>query len=109
MYPTGIGPVQSIASGTSAAGAGASVDLGVPRSNHSLAILGSAGITAGAVKLEGSLDNKNWFQLVAPVTAVVSAVAAGSVADFPARYVRANISTAITGGTVGVLVASAGI
>ena|ERR1700757_3470773 len=101
-------PITSL-SAVSATGGGTALDNTVARSNHNLVITTSAGVSAGAVKLEGSLDNSNWFQLVAPITtAAATTTYQGAVANIPARYVRANVSTTITGGTVTVLVASSG-
>ena len=108
FYPAGIGPFTTLPAGTSAGGAGTAIDLGFPMSNHLVAIVGSAGISAGAVKLEGSLDDVNWFQLIAPVTATASSTVTGTIANTPCRYVRGNVSTAIVGGTVTVLVNSSG-
>lgn len=73
-------------------------------------IKGSAGIASGAVILEGSLDPNttlpasvgNWFQLIAPVTAVASVATPIFEIISPVIWVRARISTVITGGTVSV-------
>ena len=79
-------------------GAGAVVDLGSAKAQISLAITASAGVSAGAVALEVSQDNTNWFR-VTPVTqsapGVTEATKTGAW-----RYARGNVTTAITGGTV---------
>lgn len=69
-------------------------------------VIGSAGIASGAVQLEHAHDKDytgTWATLGAPVTAVASSVAA-VVAEGTFKAVRARISTAIGGGTVGVLI-----
>jgi hypothetical protein len=40
----------------------------VCRANHTLAVTSSAGVSAGAVQFQGSLDGVNWFNLGSPVT-----------------------------------------
>lgn len=109
FYPAGIGPFTALPAGTTANPSPIPViDLGVPMSNHTLAIVGVGTLTTGAVKLEASLDQVNWYQLVAPVTATVG-VAVGQATNLPARYIRANVSTAVTGGgSVTVQVVSSG-
>jgi len=75
-------------------------------------IVGSAGITGGAVIWEGSNDNVNWNTQIlippdnstpSPVTSAQT-IGAGVVrqlcASLPFRYYRLRISTGFTGGTV---------
>jgi hypothetical protein len=83
------------------------MDNGVPRAAHTMAIVGSAGISAGSVRLDGSLDGTNWFQLIVATAAAASAVTPASVGNTPARFVRATIAVAVVGGTVAVSIASA--
>lgn len=80
----------------------------IPRSWHTAHIIGTAGIASGAVTLEGSLDGTNWVALASAVTAVASTTTPiVNAAGIPALYVRARISTVISGGTITVKVASA--
>jgi hypothetical protein len=61
-----------------------------------MSIKGSAGISAGAVILEGSLDPVatapgsvgNWFQLAAPITALASVAVPGFELAGPVPWVR---------------------
>ena len=93
----------------SALGAGAVLDNGAARSNHCLVVESSAGVTAGAVQLEGSLDNVNWYDLGAAVsTDAASTVFPPVFVTGATRYLRAAITTAITGGTVSASVVSSG-
>lgn len=95
---TGVGGAATTLSAQSVTGAGTVVDFGSAKSNITLAITASAGVTAGAVALEVSQDNTNWFR-TAPVTQ--SAPGVTQVNQGGAwRYARGNVTTAITGGTV---------
>lgn len=83
------------ASGT---GAGAVTDFGSGKQQITLAITAGAGVSAGVVALEVSQDNTNWFR---PTGSTLSAPGVTQVTQQGAwRYARANITTAITGGTV---------
>jgi hypothetical protein len=80
-------------------GAGSAVDFGSGRANVTLAITTSAGVSAGAVALELSHDQANWFRRTAVTTNTASTVFQDSAVG-AWRYARANVTTAITGGTV---------
>jgi len=100
VHTLGIEPVVSL-SAVSAVGAGTALDGAVVRSTAVLAVTTSAGVTAGAVQLEGSLDGSHWFNLgSAQSTTTASTTTQTVVSSAAARYVRAAITTAITGGTV---------
>jgi hypothetical protein len=68
-----------------------------------------AGITAGVVDLEGSIDKTTWYKIAS--SAALSApgiyVVQAGVA-FPARYLRARVSTLTVGGNVTVKVGAGG-
>jgi hypothetical protein len=99
-------PLKSIAAGTALA-SGTARDNGSCRNNHNIVAVTSAGVSAGGVQLQGSLDNVNWFPLGAALPcAAASTTFFQATVGIPARYVRGNISTAITGGTVDVWVGS---
>lgn len=76
------------------------------RANHTLQVNASAGVTAGTIRLQGSLDGVNWFNMD---TSGISVTAAGctaeNVSNYPAAFIRAAITVAITGGTVTAYVA----
>lgn len=85
-------------SAQSATGAGTVADFGSAKQEITLAITASAGVSAGAVALEVSQDNTNWFRGT-PVTQ--SAPGVTQVNQGGAwRYARGNVTTTITGGTV---------
>lgn len=85
-----------------------SFDFDVAHTTHSMVVTSGAGVSAGVVNLELSHDGTNWY---APGSNTVSTTAANTVygvtVTFPARFVRARVSTSITGGTVTASVASA--
>lgn len=86
-------------------GNGTALDNGTPRNNHTIQVIGSSGISLGAAQLQGSLDGTNWVLIGTPVTAVASLSATGN-ATGSFRYIRASVTTTITGGTVTCIVAS---
>jgi hypothetical protein len=91
------------------------LDNGAVKLNHTAFIIAGAGVSAGAVTLQVSNDNVNWTltaaNFVPTLTGASVALAApgvyGVTFSYPAQYVRASITTTITGGTVTVYVASA--
>jgi hypothetical protein len=100
-------PFKSIAAGAAVANGGPR-DNGSCRSNHTIVAVTSAGVAAGAVQLQGSMDNVSWFNIGAPLPcAAASSVFQQSTGTTPARYIRGNVSTLVTGGTVDVWVGSA--
>lgn len=105
----GVAPVESL-SAVSAVGPGTPLDGGVCRVNHGLVVTTSAGVNAGVVQLEGSFDGVNWFNM--PGTASITTSAASTTSAISvsgiARFLRAAITTIISGGTVSAFVGSAG-
>lgn len=91
----------------STTGAGTGLDNGGSCANHTLVTISSAGISAGAVQLQGSVDNVNWANIGTPLTLTASTVQATNATGSPFQFVRANVSTGVTGGTVAAWVASA--
>lgn len=98
LVSTGTLPASSTLSAVSATGAGTTIDLGSAHTNISLAITASAGVSAGAVALEVSQDNTNFFRS-SPVTQSAPGVTSVTITG-AWRYARGNVTTAITGGTV---------
>jgi hypothetical protein len=86
---------------------GAVIDAGEIRANSVLVVTSNAGVTAGAVQLQGSIDTVNWFNLGAAVTtnAASTTFPPVAVAASPVRALRAKITTAVVGGTVSAAVA----
>ncbi|TPG31757.1 hypothetical protein [Mycolicibacterium hodleri] len=107
-YTLGISPAVSF-SAKSATGPGTALDGLAVRSAAVLVVTTSAGVSAGSVQLQGSLDNVNWYSLGSAVTtSAASTTTQVVVASAYSRFVRANVATAITGGTVAASVGLSG-
>ena len=98
--PVSSGSAASAATLTaqSATGAGTTVDFGSGKQQITLAITASAGVSAGAVALEVSQDNVNFFRGT-PATQSAPGVTQTNQGG-AWRYARGNVTTTITGGTV---------
>jgi hypothetical protein len=105
LFANGTGALTSLNAVTT--GSGSALDNGVARSNHTMVWTGSAGVSAGAVQLQGSLDSTSWVLLGSPQTVTASTSGAQAVNGQAYRYIRATVTTTITGGTVTCLIASA--
>jgi hypothetical protein len=93
----------------SATGGGTALDGLVIRTTGVMVVTSSAGVSAGSVQMQGSLDNVNWFNLGTAVsTTTASTVFPPATATGAFRYVRANVATAITGGTISAAVGVTG-
>jgi hypothetical protein len=104
----GVPPVVSLTN-VSATGAGTALDGLSVRQNATIAVTTSAGVSAGSVQLQGSLDGVNFFDLGSPVsTTAASTTTQVVVSNAYARYVRANVGTSITGGTISASVGLSG-
>jgi hypothetical protein len=88
-------------SAVSAVGAGSVLDGLCVRQNAILAVTTSAGVSAGAVQLEASLDGVNFWNAGSAVsTTAASTTTSVVVSNVLARYVRAAVTTTVTGGTI---------
>jgi hypothetical protein len=101
-------PAQISIGSQSTTGPGGTLDGGACRSNHTMVVSSSAGVSAGSVQLEGSLDGLSWFNMGAAVSTITASTtfAPVVVSNQPVRFLRARVATAITGGTISALVAS---
>lgn len=108
---TGGGLVLQSLSGVSATGPGTAYtnEASRARANPTMVVVTSAGVTAGAVQLQGSLDGVNWFNIGTAIsTTTASAVLALAAAPGTTHIaLRANVTTPIAGGTISAWVASA--
>jgi len=104
---TGVQVSASTLAAVATTGAGSAADFGSARSNVTLVITTSAGVSAGAVALELSQDNTNWFRRT-PVTTNAASTVFQDSAVGAWRYARANVTTGITGGTVSATLMAAG-
>jgi hypothetical protein len=82
-------------------GAGTALDGVVVRQNAVATFTTSAGTSAGACQLFGSLDGVNFVALGSPVTtATASTTFTQVVQNCFMRYIRAQVTTTVVGGTV---------
>ncbi len=109
QYTTGVRPAVSLTA-VSATGPGTALDGVVARQNATMVVVSSAGVSAGSVQMQGSLDGTNWFSLGSAVSTTTASTVFPPVATTtpPTRFVRANVATVITGGTISATVALSG-
>jgi hypothetical protein len=107
-YTQGLQPLVSL-SAVSATGPGTALDSVTCRGNAIMTVTTSAGVSAGSVQMQGSLDNTNWVNVGSAVstTSANTTTAVVATSQFY-RFYRANIATVITGGTVTVSVGANG-
>lgn len=98
VVSTGALIASTTLSAVSSTGAGTVVDFGSAKANITLAVTASAGVSAGAVALEVSHDNTNWYRGT-PLTQSAPGVTQSNQGG-AWRYARGNVTTTITGGTV---------
>jgi hypothetical protein len=105
----GLAPIQSL-SAVSAVGPGAAQDGLVIRTVAVMVVNSGAGVSAGSVQCQGSLDSISWFSLGSAVSTTTESTVFAPVVVTGAAflYVRANVATAITGGTISATVGLSG-
>lgn len=104
----GVAPIASLTA-VSTTGGGTALDGLAVRTTAVMVVTTSAGVSAGSVQLQGSLDNVNWYSLGSAVTtSAASTTTSVIVTGTATRFVRANVATAITGGTVSATVGLSG-
>lgn len=96
----GLPPVHSITTASATSATSTVLDGVVMRTNSLLVVVTGAGVSAGAVKIQGSMDKTNWYAIGSPVSVSAANTVYTQAGTVPARYFRALISTTITGGTV---------
>jgi hypothetical protein len=81
-------------------GSGTALDGVVVRQNASATFTASAGTTAGACQLFGSLDGVNYVALGSPVTTAAPGTFTQVAQNCFMRYIRPQVTTTVVGGTV---------
>ena len=108
VYSLGLARAVSL-TGVSAVQSGTALDGLSVRQNAVMTVTTTAGASAGDVQLQGSLDGTNFVNLGSAVsTTAASTTTAVVVQTAFVRYVRASITTPITGGQVNVSVGVSG-
>lgn len=103
----GITGAQSIAVGTTATGAGSTVDPGIACTTWTAVCTAATSTSGGVYRLELSQDGVNWYTGTAAITLTTAGVTLSSATGSAWRYGRANITTTVTGGTVGITILAA--
>lgn len=96
----GVLTASTTLSAASAVSNGTAVDYGSAKSNFTLVVVASAGVSAGVVALEVSHDGTNWYRHTTTVTTSAPGVSQTTMTGFAFRHARGVITTTITGGTV---------
>jgi hypothetical protein len=99
-YTSGLPPVHSLTAASATNAASTVLDGVVVRTNSLLVVVTGAGVSAGDVKVQGSLDGANWYAIGSPLAVSAANTVYTQTGTVPARFFRATVSTAITGGTV---------
>jgi hypothetical protein len=106
----GINPAASLVAQSATSATPTVLDALSTRTTAVMVVTSSAGVSAGAVTMQGSLDSVSWYTLgtaVSTTTASTTFTPATST-TVPFRYVRALITTTITGGTISATVGASG-
>jgi hypothetical protein len=104
----GLAPLQSL-SAVSATGAGAALDGLVIRTTGVLVVNSGAGVSAGSVQAQTSVDGSNWVNAGSAVsTTTANTTFTPVVVTGAFRYIRANVATGITGGQISAVVGVSG-
>ena len=96
----GLPPVHSLTAASATTATAKVLDGVVVRTNSILVVVTGTGVSAGDVKVEGSLDGASWYAIGNPLAVSAASTVYTQTGTVPARYFRAVVSTAITGGTV---------
>lgn len=109
-FTTGVGPVQSLAAQSATTATPVALDAGTVRSDATLVVTTSTGVSAGVVQLQASMDGVDWWNVSSSsiTTSAASTTSQVTSTSTYGRFFRAAITTAITGGTVTAWVGAAG-
>lgn len=102
VAPASPATVTSLNAAT-AISSGAVYDLGYLSRDYTFVGTSSATLTAGVVRLFGSIDNTNFVQIGTDITLSTdfpSALSKSYTGATDYRYFRADITTTVTGGTI---------
>lgn len=99
-YTAGLPPVESLTTASATNATATVLDAVTVRANSILVVVTSAGVTAGDVQLQGSLDGVNFYAIGSALAVSAANTVYTGTSTTRARYFRAVVSTTITGGTV---------
>lgn len=110
MQLVGFPALQSLNAQTATTTVPVALDNGICKGSHAVYVVAGTGVSAGVVALQVSADGQNWSNPGASAVAITLTTPgtfALAVANFPAQFVRAAITTTVTGGTASAWVGSA--
>lgn len=96
----GLPPVHSLTAASATTATSTVLDGVVMRTNSILVVVTGTGVSAGDVKIQGSLDGSAWYPIGSPLAVSAASTVYTQTGTVPARFFRAVVSTAVTGGTV---------
>ena len=101
VFPAGLTVGATFTAGSAAAGLNSSVanSGGAVVKTYAAVNTGAAALTAGAIQMQGSDDNVNWFNTGAVLTITTLAAGANVTVQTdtqPWKYTRAQVATTIT-------------
>lgn len=99
-YTYGLPPVKSLSAVSATSATPTVLDGVVMRTNSLLVVVTGAGVSAGAVKIQASMDGTNWYAVGSPLSVSAANTVYTQAGTVPGRYFRALVSTTITGGTI---------
>lgn len=99
-FTQGLPPVKSLSAAAATTATSVVLDGVVMRTNSTLVVVTGTGVSAGDVELQGSLDGTNWYVIGSALAVSAASTVYHQTGNVPARFFRAIVSTAITGGTV---------
>src|ERR1700758_201810 len=89
----GMPPVHSLTAASATSATSTVLDGVVMRTNSLLVVVTGAGVSAGAVKIQGSLDGANWYTIGSALSVSAASTVYTQAGTVPARYWRAVVST----------------
>lgn len=106
----GLAPAASLVAQSATSATPVVLDALSTRTTACMVVTSSAGCSAGAVQMQGSLDNVSWYSLGTAVSTTTASTVFTPVVTTttPFRFVRALITTTITGGTISATVGASG-
>lgn len=96
----GLPPVHSLTAATATTATATVLDGQVLRTNSMLVVSTGAGVSAGAVQAQSSMDGVHWYSVGSAVSVSAANTTYTQAGTVPGRFFRAVISTNVTGGSL---------
>jgi hypothetical protein len=110
VYSLGIAPKASLVAQSATSATPTVLDGLTTRTTAVMVVNSSAGVSAGSVQLMGSLDNVAFYNLGTAVSTTAASTVFPPVVTTttPFRFLKAVISSTVTGGTINATLAASG-